>query len=535
MSSGKKRRTSGQKAEALDRSRPVRFSVYLAFVGSMFLLSMNAPTGSVLAASQYQSFIMVSALALIAVVVLALNHAVTADRAGRSFLTLGAVTLHVAFVRLATTLVDANDWPEALRVLLVPYVMAPLLLSVLVNRRAGVFGTIMPGLLGGLFMPQEWLLPFYIISFSCGLVVVYITQEVRKRGRLLRAGLYGGLVVLLFAFVFEIVGRGASLNELLSEGGWEPVALKCGLALGIGFITALLVSGLLPILESIFAVTTDLSWIELSDLNHKLLRQMQLEAPGTFHHSLIVASLSETAAEKVGANAAMCRVCAYFHDIGKLKKPEYFIENQNEQLNPHDTLTPTMSALVIIAHVKDGVDIALQNKLNPRIIDVIKEHHGDSLVYYFYRKAQEQKAVDDGDEVSGRGGGKDDLPEINEKNFRYPGPRPRSVESGIISLADAVESASRTLKKPTPAKIRALVDEIVMSRVRDGQLDECALTMRDLRLVRESFASTLRSMLHSRIDYPKDDEGTSRPDEDGDGKKSAIATKKAAKNSAKSA
>lgn len=487
----------------------MRYLVYVAFVGAMFLLTLGAPEGSVLAASQYSSVIMIVALASIAVVVLALNHEATAGRAGRSFLTLGAVTLQVGLVRLATGLVDVNGWPEALRVLLVPYVLAPLLLSVLVNRRAGVFGTVMPGLLGGLFMPQEWLLPFYIISFSCGLVVVFVTQEVRKRGRLLRAGVYGGLVVLLFAFAFEIVGTGVNWRDIAQEEVWKPILLKCSLALGLGFSTALLLSGLLPLLESIFAVTTDLSWLELSDLNHKLLRQMQLEAPGTFHHSLIVASLAETAAEAVGANAAMCRVCAYFHDVGKLKKPEYFIENQNESLNPHDTLTPTMSALVIIAHVKDGVDLALQHKLNPRIIDVIREHHGDSLVYYFYRRAQEQLLESQGEEVSGRSGGKDDLPDINEKNFRYPGPRPSSVESGIISLADAVESASRSLKKPTPAKIRALVDEIVMSRVRDGQLDECDLKMSDLLKVRISFAKTLRSMMHSRIDYPKEDEGTS--------------------------
>ena len=208
----------------------------------------------------------------------------------------------------------------------------------------------------------------------------------------------------------------------------------------------------------------------------------------------------------------MCRVCSYFHDIGKLKKPEYFIENQGET-NPHDSLTPNMSALVIIAHVKDGVDMAIKNKLNPRIIDVIREHHGNSMVYFFYRKAQEQRKaqeekVDDGLENP------EDLPDIDEKNFRYPGPTPQTRESGIVSLADAVESAARSLRKPTPGKIRALVDEIVFNRLRDGQLDKCGLTVRDLRKTRDRFAKTLRSMMHSRIDYPKRDKDSGEERED---------------------
>ena len=157
----------------------------------------------------------------------------------------------------------------------------------------------------------------------------------------------------------------------------------------------MIVSGLLPLFESSFNLTTDISWLELSDLNHKLLRRMQLQAPGTFHHSMVVASLAEAAAEEIGANPMMCRVCSYFHDIGKLQKPAYFIENQGES-NPHDSLTPTMSALVIIAHVKDGVDMAIKGKLNPRIIDVIREHHGTSLVYFFYRKAEEQRKLEEG-------------------------------------------------------------------------------------------------------------------------------------------
>ena len=292
-------------------------------------------------------------------------------------------------------------------------------------------------------------------------------------------------------------------------------------AFGTAVLTALLISGLLPIFEGAFHLTTDISWLELSDLNHKLLRQMQLEAPGTFHHSLVVAALAEAAAEKIGANAPMCRVCSYFHDVGKLKKPGYFIENQHDGAeNPHDTLTPTMSSLIIIAHVKDGVDLAVKHKLNPRIIDVIQEHHGDSLVYFFYRRAQEQKKTRDWKKSTAASKIPRTCRSIDEKNFRYPGPRPSTRESGIIALADTVESASRSLKKPTPAKIRAMVDDLVRAKIHDGQLDDCPLTLRELAIVKESFSTTLRSMLHSRIDYPKDDE------------RAATATKRAVRSDA---
>ncbi len=229
---------------------------------------------------------------------------------------------------------------------------------------------------------------------------------------------------------------------------------------------------------------------------------MQLEAPGTFHHSMVVASLAEAAAESIGANAPMCRVASYFHDIGKIEKPAYFIENQGYE-NPHNNLTPNMSALVIIAHVKDGVDLAVRHKLNQAITNVIKEHHGNSLVYYFYRKAldEREKALE---EVEQGLRNEEDVPSVSEKGFRYPGPPPRTKESGIICIADSVESASRSIKKVTHLKIKTLIDEIVNNKIKDGQLDQCPLTFQELVTIKETFATTLRSMLHTRIDYPKE-------------------------------
>jgi putative nucleotidyltransferase with HDIG domain len=262
------------------------------------------------------------------------------------------------------------------------------------------------------------------------------------------------------------------------------------------------VGGALPMLEHLFGITTDISWLEASDLNHPLLRRMTIEAPGTYHHSLVVANLAEAAAEAIGANGTLCRVCSYFHDVGKLLKPEYFTENMSFERNPHDDLAPTMSALIIIAHVKEGVDLALKHRLNQRIIDIIQEHHGTSLVRYFYQRAlqQHEDALAGGKIMRLR---EDDVPEVHEESFRYSGPKPQTKESAVVSLADAIESASRSLEKPTPQKIETLVNEIIGERISDRQLDECALTLGELNTIADRFRFTLSSMLHSRIAYPK--------------------------------
>jgi putative nucleotidyltransferase with HDIG domain len=239
----------------------------------------------------------------------------------------------------------------------------------------------------------------------------------------------------------------------------------------------------------------------MADMNHPLLRRLSMEAPGTYHHSLAVANLAEAAAETVGANPTICRVCAYFHDIGKLVKPEYFTENMPPGHNPHDDLTPTMSALIIIAHVKEGVDLALKNNLNSLLVDVIHQHHGTSLVSYFYQRALQQQQ-------DARLGGKimnlrdDDIPDVHEESFRYTGPKPQTREIAIVSLADSIESASRSIERPTAQRIDDLVTDLIDARIADHQLDECPLTLDEIRRIAESFRSTLASMMHSRVAYP---------------------------------
>ncbi len=507
LSSGKKRRVHSENPviQALEDSVWVKMALYATFAVASAVLVLKASSGTAFANDPIKGSLYSFVIAITGIVMFQVSLQTSCRRNSRVVLVLGGLMGHLLMVRAVMGLVDSGTIPEVFRFFMVPFALAPMLHGVLLGRAVASFSAVYVTLIGCLLVPQPDVLGYMILSLVSGMTSVLLAYQVRKRIQLLQAGIAVGAVTLVL---------GVILGRLNIAACFGPDAMDHLQVLGTGsaaafstaVVTAMLISGLLPLFEGAFHLTTDISWLELSDLNHKLLRRMQLEAPGTFHHSLVVAALAEAAAEKIGANAPMCRVCSYFHDVGKHKKPGYFIENQHDGAeNPHNTLTPTMSSLIIIAHVKDGVDLAVKNKLNPRIIDVIQEHHGDSLVYFFYRRAQEQKKTEM-DKVDRRIENPEDLPVVEEKNFRYPGPRPSSRESGVIALADTVESASRSLKKPTPAKIRAMVDDLVHAKINDGQLDDCPLTLRELAIVKESFSNTLRSMLHSRIDYPKEED-----------------------------
>lgn len=500
LSSGKKRRTQSDAGVLvrLDRSLVIRGLLYVGFAIGMCGLLLGLPgigrmdmvVGMVILACSLGIF--------------HLNHQLSARRNGSVFLVFGGILIHLWLIRFICELITGSSFEVGFQFLVIPFAFAPMIHSVLLGQKAGVYTSVFVSLFGALAVPTGDPWSFLAISLFCGLTAVFATKRVRKRGRLLRAGFWVGTAVLVLNILFSRISiAGLDMGD---PEAWQEFGRVCLIALTSGVLTGLFVGGILPLLEELFDLTTEISWLELSDLNHPLLRRMQLEAPGTFHHSLVVASLAESAAEAIGADAIVSRVCAYFHDIGKLSKPEYFIENQGGA-NPHDELTPTMSALIIIAHVKDGVDLAIKNKLNPRILQVIQEHHGDSLVYYFYRKAQERLQKEEADRGDGESSA-DDLPRIDEKSFRYPGPVPESRESAIISLADAIESASRTISKPSPSRIEALINDIVFKRMKDGQLDHSSLTMSELTTIRGVFAKTLRSMMHARIQYPKDEEGS---------------------------
>ncbi|MEI8234714.1 MAG: HDIG domain-containing metalloprotein [Verrucomicrobiota bacterium] len=475
--------------------------VFAAFIAGLAALIFSGKQ-----AQGMEKFLTSLLIALIALAQIWINHPRTFASNSRLLLVFGICFGHLAMLKGILALAWGSVIDHQFVPLLIPFAFAPLVLSVLLGRNLGIFAAIFVSLWGGILI--NGLVPAYftpaifiVISLISGYIAVFVTLEVRQRSRLIRAGLFMGLATWVLAMIFGLIGP--ILRELLGNVDWQSIAMQSLATVASGVFTAIIVSGILPILESIFHITTDISWLEAADLNHPLLKRMTIEAPGTYHHSLVVANLAEAAAEAIGANPTRARVCAYFHDIGKLVKPDYFSENTDPAHNPHNELAPTMSALIILAHVKEGIDLALKYNLKRQIIDVIAQHHGTSLVWYFYKRALQQQE-------DARQGGKimnireEDIPEVREESFRYSGPLPQTKECAIITLADAVESASRSLEKVTPQRVEQMIRDIMEQRVEDGQLDECELNLRELKTIAAAFKSTLLSMLHSRVAYPKE-------------------------------
>ncbi|HSO19437.1 MAG TPA: HDIG domain-containing protein, partial [Desulfosarcina sp.] len=314
---------------------------------------------------------------------------------------------------------------------------------------------------------------YFILS---GTMASWWLQDCRERKIIIVAGAKLGVLNAFLAVVIDVYLGSASLATIPFD---ITVAFLGGL--GAGIITA----GMAPVVEMVFHYTTDITLLELANLDRPILRRLMLEAPGTYHHCVVVGSLVEAAAAEIGANPILAKVCGYYHDLGKLKKPLYFIENQSDGRNKHDKLAPSMSALILIAHVKNGVEIAREHKLGQVIIDTIQQHHGTSTISYFYEKAKAVKGED----------------AVNIDDFRYPGPRPQTREAGLVMLADVVEAASRTLENPTPSRIQGLVQNLINKVFSDGQLDHCELTLKDLHLIAKSFNKILNGIHHHRIEY----------------------------------
>jgi cyclic-di-AMP phosphodiesterase PgpH len=345
-------------------------------------------------------------------------------------------------------------------------------------------------------------LPEFILLTAAAAGPILLMTRIRSRTKLIYLGLAAGGITMATAMgvgtltgqsfgsphsslpwlaQFSVDSSAAFVLRLLSGSAWFGFCSVLG---------GLLMHGLLPFIEKLFDVQTDLSLLELGDASHPLLRELARRAPGTYNHSINVASLGEVAAEAIGANGLLVRVGAYFHDIGKMVKPGYFVENQGQSPSRHDSLMPAMSTLVIIAHVKDGAELARRHHLPQSLIDFIEQHHGTTLVEYFYDQAAKLSANDP------------DRGEVDETSFRYPGPKPQRKEAAVMMMADAVESASRTLVDPTPARIENLVHELARKRLLDGQFDECNLTLREMSLIEDSLAKSLTAVYHSRIKYP---------------------------------
>lgn len=323
-----------------------------------------------------------------------------------------------------------------------------------------------------------------ITFFIGGLTGAYLVRDARTRGQLIAAGCFISLMhIICFLFLNQDIM--VIFNRELTDGQIYPL-------LANGLISAFLVAATLKIFENLFGALTNYSLLELSDFNQPLLKRMVLEAPGTYHHSLLVSNLAEAAADVIGANALLTRVGAYYHDIGKLVKAEYFTENQLVGGNKHDDMEPSMSRLVILNHVKEGMELGRKYRLNSRIIDFIPQHHGTSLMHFFYQKALEDTKEG---EV------------INEDDYRYPGPKPQTRETAITMLADSVEGATRTIDDPTPVKIEEMVKKVINNKFIDGQLDECNLTLREINKISATFIRVLSAMHHGRVKYPEKKNG----------------------------
>ena len=383
---------------------------------------------------------------------------------------------------------------------LIPLVLASIVAAVVYGRELGLLLMAAASVSLTLFLGAG--LPELVMMAAACTTCTLLLGRIRSRTHLLYVGAISAVITML-----TVVGVGIVTGQTLSAGeiGSELEPLYRGplfdmVVLGLfkeafwaGFcilVSATAMTGLLPLVEKVFGVQTDLSLLELGDASHPLLRRLAQRAPGTYNHSINVASIAEAAADEIGANGLLVRVGAYFHDIGKMFKPEYFIENQSAGVNQHDSLQPAMSTLVIIAHVKDGADLARSHHLPEPVIDFILQHHGTTLVEYFYREAARRSEENPNGES------------VSDKDFRYPGPKPQTLEAAVMMLADTVESASRTLVDPTPARIKGLVDSIAQKKMSDGQFDECGLTFKQLDRIRRSLVKSLTAIYHARVKYP---------------------------------
>ena len=418
-------------------------------------------------------YLQIAAAAVIAAFMLVVFAFYLASRE-RAVYDRGGHLLLLALIALATAGVASYIKSNGIQTYFIPTPLAAMLVTILLGPQLALVVSFLLALfIGSLFGD-------YYVALICALtsaVAIYSVRHVRHRNQFYRA-----MILLPVSYTVLIAA-----TDLLRFVPAEEIYSHILPAVFTGVAAAIVIQGLLPIFESLFNITTDITLLELSDLNRPLLREMAIRAPGTYTHSLIMANLSEAAGQAISANAMLARVGCYYHDIGKMLKPEYFTENQGLRggRNPHDHLTPSMSVLILDSHVKDGMELADENGLPKSIIDLIPQHHGTTVIEYFYNRAVELGVEN-----------------VRQDDFRYDGPKPQTKEAGLIMLADSVESAARTLSDRSPDRVRQLVRRIVQQKFTAGELDECPLTLRDLHNIEDSFIPILMGTLHDRAEYP---------------------------------
>jgi len=366
----------------------------------------------------------------------------------------------------------------------VPLTAGAMIASIFFGMTISMIFSLLLTLFAGMLFGKEFGLFFYF--FLGSLVAAHGVSSCRNRMIPIRAGLMVGAVntvlIVLSAFL---------------QDQWIFLRILTNIFFGFsgGIFAGILVTGLTPLAENLFHYTTDIKLLELATMDQPLLQELMVQAPGTYHHSIIVGNMVEAAAKSIGANSLLAKVAAYYHDIGKIKKPLYFIENQLDCENRHEKLAPSMSSLILISHVKEGVELAKHHHLGRDIIDIISQHHGKSFISFFYKKALEAR-----EKIKTSKGA--DLPPINIEDYRYPGPKPQTKEAGLVMLADVVEAACRSLSEPTPARIQGMVNRLINNIFSDGQLEECELTLKDLHHIAKHFNQILTTVHHRRIEYP---------------------------------
>lgn len=357
---------------------------------------------------------------------------------------------------------------------LIPVAGLAMLITILFNPQLAIVTVLVASLFTSVIVGNN--VQYLMVAILSGIFAVFLVTKITERKNLVQAGFWLSLLLAVSCFAVSAIA-GTSFIESVKNSGWGIIS---------GFTSAILTAGALPFLETGFNITTDTKLLELSNPNQPLLRELMMKAPGTYNHSIVIGNIAESAAEAVGANPLLARAGGYYHDIGKIKRPFFFVENQIQQNNPHDRTNPNLSYLIITAHVKEGAELAKKYKLPREIIEIIKQHHGTTLVAYFFHRAKEEGAKQF----------------VDENSYRYPGNTPQSKEAALVMIADAVEAAARTIAKPSPTRLEQLVKKIVQNRLDDGQLDRSDLTLTDLQRIIKVYAQVLSGMYHGRVEYP---------------------------------
>lgn len=480
--------TEEERQQAIDEVEPVKILQGQIIVEEGQLISRDMYrqlelVGMLNSDNQIQPFagLAMIILLMMGAIVYHFHNEIPTDRHRNIYLLLFAIIFSLSIVLMKMiSLFQQIDYSEIGYI--VPIAMGALLVKLLINEKVAIISSMIFAVCGSIIFNEG---VTGTLNFSIGIYflfaslagVLFLSQH-NRRSKILQAGLFISLINI--ALILSIM--------LLKNGNYSSLEFGSNVIMAVasGIIAAVLTIGLLPFFEAGFGILSTMKLIELSNPNHPLLRKILTEAPGTYHHSVMVANLSESACEAIGANGLLARVSSYYHDIGKTKRPHFFIENQMNIENPHDKIAPQLSKTIIVAHATDGADALRKYKMPKEIVDIAEQHHGTTLLKYFYHKAKQQSER-----------------EILESDFRYVGPKAQTKVAAVIGIADSVEAAVRSMSNPTPQKIESLVDSIISDRLQDGQFDECDITLKELDIVAKALCESLKGIFHSRIEYPE--------------------------------